>query len=122
MEVVGAGVGLVEDFVGGHAFAEGDVGRQRGSAMGWVRDVQEGCAVALLGSRPLFGDDDRLAVVDGWAVRQLGRLENQCLWTLPMPLANILPFSNASLNSAILIPSSSITSLAGRPENSLEKR
>ena len=37
-----------------------------------------------------------------------------------MPLANMLPFSNASLNSSIEIPSSSMTSFAGLPEKSLE--
>lgn len=44
------------------------------------------------------------------------------LTNLPIPLANILPFSNASLNTAMLMPSSSMTSSAGRPEKSLEKR
>lgn len=39
-----------------------------------------------------------------------------------MPLANMLPFWNASLKTSMLMPSSSMTSLAGRPENSREKR
>jgi len=41
---------------------------------------------------------------------------------LPMPLANMLPLVKAFLNSSMLIPSSSITSFAGRPENNRLKR
>lgn len=75
----------------------------------------------------MFGDEEGGAVVDGCG-EVLVTASIVCMGLLmvclhsPIPLANMLPFTKASLNSAMLIPSSSMTSLAGLPEKSREKR
>jgi len=120
LEVPGAGVGLVEDFGGGHAHAEGEVRGELGLGNGCCGrgcGRRDGCAGAL------FGDEEGGAVGYGWEVLSVvGNTVLKGMLGLPIPLANMLPFTKASLNAAMLMPSSSMTSLAGLPEKSLEKR
>lgn len=88
------------------------------------------CAVALGGGGALFGDEEGGAVVDGCGglLVMRGGCGLYAFWWFgagldsPIPLANMLPFTKASLNSDMLMPSSSMTSFAGLPEKSLEKR
>lgn len=79
-------------------------------------------SVALFGRGAGFGNDEAGAVVDGCRLLE-GTMCNIIFRVgLPIPLANMLPFWKAFLNSSMLMPSSSMTSMAGRPEKRREKR